>query len=81
MKLSIPFKKAHIATFPPKLIEPCILAGCPKDGIVLDPFLGSGTTAFVARENNRNYLAIDLNPEYITGIAKQRILSAEPQLF
>jgi DNA modification methylase len=76
-----PYKKAHFATFPPKLIEPCILAGCPKDGIVLDPFLGSGTTGFVARANNKNYLGIDLSSEYITDIAQQRILSAEPKLF
>jgi DNA modification methylase len=74
------FKKAHFATFPTKLIEPCILAGCPKDGVVLDPFMGAGTTAFVARENNRNFIGFELNPEYIK-IANQRILQAQPQLF
>ena len=75
-----PFKKAHFATFPPKLIEPCILAGCPKGGIVLDPFSGAGTTAFVSAENNRNYIGIELNQDYID-IAEQRTNNAEPQLF
>ena len=75
-----PFKKAHFATFPTKLIEPCILAGCPKDGIVLDPFSGAGTTAFVSAENNRNYIGIELNQDYID-IANQRIKNAQPQLF
>lgn len=56
---------AHYATFPPKLIEPCILAGCPKGGIVLDPFMGSGTTAEVATANQRNFIGFELNPEYI----------------
>ncbi len=74
-----PFKKAHFATFPPKLIEPCILAGCPKDGVVLDPFSGAGTTAFVSSENNRNFIGLELNQSYID-IANQRILQAEPQL-
>ncbi len=59
------FKEAHFATFPPKLIEPCVLAGCPKDGIVLDVFMGSGTTAMVAVQNNRKYIGFELNPEYI----------------
>ena len=67
-----PFKEAHFATFPPDLIEPCILAGCPKNGIVLDPFMGSGTTAVVALKHNRNYIGIELNPEYIK-IAEKRI--------
>ena len=74
------FKKAHFATFPPKLIEPCILAGCPKGGIVLDPFMGAGTVGWVASENNRNYVGCELNQEYIK-IAEQRILNAQPQLF
>lgn len=60
-----PCRAAHFATFPPKLIEPCIVAGCPKDGIVLDPFMGSGTTAKVALENQRNFTGFELNPEYI----------------
>ena len=57
-------KGAHFATFPPALIEPCILAGCPVDGIVLDPFAGSGTTAEVSARNGRDSVMIELNPEY-----------------
>lgn len=60
-----PFPEAHFATFPPALIEPCILAGCPEGGLVLDPFMGSGTTAMVAYENRRNHIGCELNPEYI----------------
>jgi len=59
-----PFKGAHFATFPPDLIEPCILAGCPKDGVVLDPFNGAGTVGVVALKHSRKYLGIELNPEY-----------------
>lgn len=59
-----PYKGAHFATFPQDLIEPCILAGAPKGGIVLDPFMGSGTTAQVALQNGRQYLGCELNPEY-----------------
>lgn len=60
-----PFKGAHFATFPPDLIEPCIKAGCPKGGHVLDPFGGSGTTGAVARSLGRNATLIELNPEYV----------------
>ena len=67
-----PCKEAHFATYPFELIKPCILAGCPENGIVLDPFMGSGTTAIVARSLNRNYLGIELNPEYIK-IAHKRL--------
>jgi DNA modification methylase len=67
-----PFKEAHFATFPEKLIKPCILAGCPENGLVLDPFMGAGTTAVVARKLNRNYIGFELNPDYIA-IANQRI--------
>lgn len=59
-----PFKGAHFATFPPELIEPCVLAGAPVGGVVLDPFMGSGTTAMVAKRNGRAYLGCELNPEY-----------------
>jgi DNA modification methylase len=59
-----PYKGAHFATFPPDLIEPCILAGAPVGGIVLDPFMGSGTTAAVAIANGRDYLGCELNPAY-----------------
>jgi DNA modification methylase len=59
-----PYRGAHFATFPPALIEPCILAGSKPDDIVLDPFMGSGTTAAVAIQNGRQYLGCELNPEY-----------------
>lgn len=58
-------RQAHFATFPPKLIEPCVIGGCPKGGIVLDPFIGSGTTGVMAIQNYRNYIGFELNPEYI----------------
>ena len=73
-----PFKGAHFAVFPEDLIEPCILAGCPEGGIVLDPFMGSGTTAVVALKHNRNYIGIELNPEYIK-IAEKRVSEIEVQ--
>lgn len=59
------YRGAHFAVFPPSLIEPCILAGCPKGGTVLDPFGGSGTTAGVAVKNGRKAILCELNPEYI----------------
>lgn len=59
-----PFSEAHFATFPPELAERCILAGCPKGGLVLDPFGGAGTTALVALRHGRNASLIELNPEY-----------------
>jgi DNA modification methylase len=59
------YRHAHFATFPPDLIKPCILAGCPVGGTVLDPFLGSGTTAQVAIELGRSCIGIELNPAYI----------------
>lgn len=67
-----PCKEAHFATFPDTLIEPCVLAGCPEGGVVLDPFMGTGTTGMVARRNGRNYVGIELNPQYIK-IAEDRI--------
>jgi len=60
-----PYKGAHFATFPPALIEPCILAGCPEDGTVLDPFNGAGTTGLVCQRLGRNYIGIELNEEYL----------------
>ena len=60
-----PYKEAHFATFPPDLIKPCVLAGCPVGGTVLDPFAGSGTTGEVSLELGRNAVLIELNPEYI----------------
>ena len=59
-----PYAGAHFAVFPTELIEPCILAGAPVGGIVLDPFMGSGTTAQVAQDLGRQYLGCELNPEY-----------------
>lgn len=60
-----PYRGRHFAVYPPKLIETPIKAGCPKGGVVLDPFIGSGTTALVARSLGRNYMGIDLNPKYV----------------
>lgn len=59
-----PFKGAHFAVFPPELISPCVLAGSPKGGVVLDPFLGSGTTGEVALSFGREFIGIELNAEY-----------------
>jgi len=59
-----PYREAHFATFPPALIEPCILAGCPKGGTVLDPFGGAGTTGLVAEQHGRHSVLCELNPEY-----------------
>jgi len=66
------FSEAHFATFPTELIKPCILAGCPSGGTVLDPFAGSGTTMQVARSLHCKSIGIELNPEYIE-IAKRRL--------
>jgi len=59
-----PYAGAHFAVFPTELIEPCIMAGAPINGVVLDPFMGSGTTAQVAQALGRQYLGCELNPEY-----------------
>ncbi len=67
-----PLKEAHFAVYPETLIETPIKACCPENGLVLDPFFGSGTTGVVSKKLNRNYLGIELNPEYIE-IAKNRI--------
>ena len=72
------YKGAHFAVYPENLIEPCVLAGCPQDGTVFDPFTGSGTTAVVALKNGRNYIGTELNPEYIK-IAEARIQESVPQ--
>lgn len=73
-----PYKGAHFATFPPALIEPCILAGSRPGDIVLDPFMGSGTTAQVALQHGRKYLGCELNPEY-SPLQQERIAKAVPQ--
>jgi DNA modification methylase len=67
-----PYSGAHFATFPPDLIEPCILAGAPEGGIVLDPFMGSGTTAHTALRAGRQYVGCELNGEYIK-LANKRL--------
>ena len=58
------FSEAHFATFPPALVAPCIMAGCPVGGLVLDPFFGAGTTGLVADRLKRNCIGIELNPDY-----------------
>jgi DNA modification methylase len=73
----MPFSEAHFATFPTKLVEPCILAGCPEGGLVLDPFNGSGTTGLVATRLQRRYIGIELNPEYVA-MSRRRITDDAP---
>jgi site-specific DNA-methyltransferase (adenine-specific) len=70
-----PYKGAHFATFPTALIEPCVLAGCPENGVVLDPFGGSGTTGLVAQMHNRKFVLCELNPDYVK-LAENRIAAA-----
>jgi DNA modification methylase len=72
-----PFSEAHFATFPPALVEPCVLAGCPVGGTVLDPFAGAGTTGLVADRLGRNAILIELNPEY-AAMAHRRIVNDAP---
>lgn len=74
---SQPFKGAHFAVMPEALVEPCILAGCPEGGLVLDPFAGSGTVGAVALKNFRRFVGIELNPAY-AAMATRRIAAAVP---
>jgi DNA modification methylase len=74
---SQPYLGAHFATFPPKLINPCIRAGCPVEGTVLDPFSGAGTTGIVALRHIRSYIGIELNPEYVE-LSRNRIRDDAP---
>jgi site-specific DNA-methyltransferase (cytosine-N4-specific) len=74
-----PCKEAHFAVFPRALVRPCILAGSPKSGLVLDPFFGSGTVGVVAIETGRRCVGVELKSEYID-IAKQRLLTVTPIL-
>ena len=74
-----PYKGAHFACFPPDLIEPCILAGSREGDIILDPFMGSGTTAMVAKKHNRNYLGCELHEDYAS-LQTDRIDSIPSQL-
>jgi len=73
-----PFKGAHFATFPPEIPRRCIAAGCPLGGVVLDPFFGSGTVGMVAAHLGRNWLGIELNPEYVE-IARARTAKKHPE--
>jgi DNA modification methylase len=73
-------KNTHFATYPESLITPCILAGCPPNGVVLDPFFGAGTTGIAATKNNRHYVGIDINPNYCK-LAKERIKKEQKQPF
>ena len=66
-----PFKEAHFATFPPDLVEPCALAGCPIGGYILDPFAGSGTVGMVANKLNRHAILFELNPEYVEMVKRR----------
>lgn len=75
-----PCKEAHFAVFPRTLVRPCILAGSPTGGLVLDPFFGSGTVGVVAIETDRRCVGIEAKPEYVT-IAKKRVRAAAPPLF
>ncbi len=76
---SQPFPEAHFAVFPPKLIEPCILAGSGPGHVVLDPFAGSGTTGVVALRHGRSFIGIELNPDYCD-LARRRIHDDAPLL-
>jgi DNA modification methylase len=73
-----PYKGAHFATYPQELIEPCVLAGCPEGGTVLDPFIGSGTTAAVARRSGCKFVGFELNPEYLA-LAEKRFVQGSLQ--
>lgn len=75
-----PYKEAHFAVFPEKLIVPCIKAGCPEGGVVLDPFMGSGTVGVVCKKLHRDWIGIELNPKYIK-ISKKRIKGTMKTLF
>lgn len=77
-----PFKEAHFATFPPKLIAPCVLAGAPKGGIIFDPFMGAGTSALVAARYGRDFLGIELS-ESSVAMAKRRVVNelAQEKMF
>lgn len=74
-----PFKGAHFATFPERLVIPCVLAGCPVDGVVLDPFCGSGRTGVVAVKRGRNFVGIDIDPKSVE-MATAEVSAASRQL-
>ncbi len=73
------FREAHFAVFPPELVQTCLLAGSKPGDLVFDPFMGSGTVALVAKQNERNFLGIELVPEYVE-MASSRVSRAQPSL-
>ena len=77
---SQPFSGAHFATFPEALIEPCILAGSRKGDIVLDPFNGAATTGVVCMKNDRDYIGIELNPDYVE-LSKNRLAQTDAEIY
>lgn len=74
---SQPLGDDHFAAYPERLVEPCILAGCPEGGVVLDPFSGSGTTGVVSLKRNRSYIGIEINPKYVA-MSRRRLAVAAP---
>ncbi len=74
---TVPYKGGHFAAYPPKLAQTCILAGCPRGGVVIDPFFGSGTTGLAAKALDRRYIGIELNAEYCA-LARARIGGEAP---
>lgn len=76
---TVPYAGAHFATFPEKLIEPCILAGAPQNGVVLDCFSGAGTTGVVCARHGREYIGIELNPEYVK-LSEDRIAAVQADI-
>jgi DNA modification methylase len=74
---SEPSREGHFAMYPQKLVLQCLLCGCPEGGVVLDPFLGSGTTAIVAKKNNRHFVGCELNSEYVK-MARRRLEEVSP---
>ena len=70
-------EEEHFATYPKNLVRPCVRAGCPVDGVVLDPFVGSGTAGVVAIEEGRKFVGIDASEEYIRNMAIPRLASAK----
>lgn len=75
-----PFCEAHFATFPRDLIRPCVRAGCPAGSVVLDPFNGAATTGVVCIEEGRDYIGIEINPEYVA-MSERRLNNTQPALF
>jgi len=76
------FREAHFAVFPPKLVETCVLAGTSENDLILDPFMGSGTTAVVAKQLNRHFIGIELVPEYgAMSVKRVRNLTNQMSLF